>query len=400
VQPSGGQNDGNWQPGQPPPAVDPWQQAAPPDESWPPAQPAPTYPSYEVPPLQSPNAPPLNTETGYGGYQQPTSDPGHAGYQQPVSDPGYAGYPQSPPPYAQVSPPVQPQYPPPQPTSGYGAYAPPPPPGYPPQPGFLPPQPKKSNTGMIVGLVAGGIVLVLLVAVGGAYAAGAFGRPKASTSTPAALPTTTAPATPPTQTPDSTATTTAPPAATSRDLATLDSSSTDQTPFQLEQFFPVPTFTGGSGQVYTRSGIGFYSGCENVGGARMKPILKTQGCGNMAVGVYLNADKSIMTGVMVIPLPSAANATNVFNALKADNRIPPEFWIWCPPSPEPGSSVCTSSTRNNAYRMWLYGEYHRYFVVAIALHTDGRAKADEAALTKTDQECRSHVIDAIPLIRQ
>jgi len=353
-----------------------------------------------VPPLQSPSAPPLHTDPGYGGYpQQPTSDPGY-GYQQPTSDPGYGAYQQPPPVYA-PAPPAQPQYPasPMQPTSGYGAYA-PPPPGYPPQPGFLAPPPKKSNTGMIVGLVAGGVVLVLLVAVGGAYAAGAFGRPKVSPTTPVAAPTTTAPATPPSRTPESTATTTAPPQATSRDLATLDSASTDQTPFQLEQFFPVPTFTGGSGQVYTRAGIGFYSGCENVGGTRMKPILKAQGCGNMAVGVYLNADKSIMTGVMVIPMPNSANATNLFNAIKADNRIPQEFWIWCPPAPEPGSGVCTSSTRNNAYRMWLYGEFRRYFVVAIALHTDGRAKADEAALTKTDQECRSHVIDAIPLIRQ
>jgi hypothetical protein len=189
------------------------------------------------------------------------------------------------------------------------------------------------------------------------------------------------------------------PVATARDLATLDDKSTDQTPFELDQFFPVASFTGGGGEVYTRAGYGFYSACNNSGGDKLKTLLTKNGCDNMAVGVYLNHDKTIMTGVMVIPLPNASNATTVYNGIKADATIPPTFWIWCPPSGQPGANICTSPDRNNAYRQWFYGNYHRYLIVAIALHTDGRASNDEANLTKTDQDCRAHVLDALPVIR-
>jgi hypothetical protein len=262
----------------------------------------------------------------------------------------------------------------------------------------LSPLPRKSNTGLIIGLVGGGIVLVLLLCVGGAYAAGKLGNAaaKAATTPTYTLPTHGADPTGTQSDPADTDTPT--PTQTTRDATTLDDASTDQTPFVLTQFFPDDSFTGGGGETYTRSGTGFYSACENTGGTKMKALLQKNGCKDMAVGVYLNHDKSIMTGVMVIPLPNAGNATTVYNGIKADSTIPPEFWIWCPPSPEPGYKICTSADRDNAYRMWYYGNYHRYLVVAIALHTDGRAKADQAALTKTDQDCRAHVVDAMLLI--
>jgi hypothetical protein len=188
------------------------------------------------------------------------------------------------------------------------------------------------------------------------------------------------------------------PRVTARELSTLDSSSTDQTPFTLDQFFPVTSFTGGGGETYTKTAAGFYSACENSGGTKFKALMKQNGCGNMAVGVYLNAAQNIMTGVMVMPLPTAANATNVFNGIKADSKLGLEFWLWCPPAGQPGANICTSNSRTNAYRQWWYLNFHRYMIIAVALHTDGRAKGDATALTKTDQDCLSHVVDAIPNI--
>jgi hypothetical protein len=382
-------NNEGWSPGQRPPAsVDPWQSSNQeqqsgetvsaegyPQYSVPSADPGPTFNDYAPP--QPDYGQPQQYDQGYDQqYAQPVSGYPVSGYpNQPISSHPAAGYQPQPPQMAPMG------YPQPMPAQPFGPPLAPPPP------------PKKSSTGLIIGLVGGGIVLVLLVCVGAAFAAGKIGSDAAKS-----LPTYTVPTDGPYPTGDTnnpTGEATPSPSATIRDEATLDDSSTDETPFLLAQFFPEATFTGGGGETYTRSGTGFYSACENTGGAKMKALLQKNSCGSMAVGVYLNASKTIMTGVMVIPLPKAANATDVYNGIKADDTIPPEFWIWCPPAPEPGNAICTSADRDNAYRMWYYGNYHRYMVIAIALHTDGRAKADQAALTKTDQDCRAHVVDAM-----
>jgi hypothetical protein len=401
VQPTGGQNN-QYSPGQqPPPAADPWNQQQPsgdepvsaesyPQYSVPSADPAtslqhyaqpdadygaPMSPAYDVPvynqqppPVQPP--PPLDYGFPQPGYVSPPP-----GYPQQQSAPPYLSQPVT-------APPVQPLYQPP-------AYA-------PPQP-VLPPPVKKSNTGLILGLVGGGLVLLLVICGGVAFAAGLFNDNKDRKASQSAT------ATPTDGTPSAagSAEDSPPPSpvATARDLATLDDKSTDETPFELDQFFPAATFTGGGGEVYTRAGYGFYSACENSGGDKLKTLLTKNGCGNMAVGVYLNHDKTIMTGVMVVPLPNASNATAVYNGIKADSTIPPTFWIWCPPAGQPGANICTSADRNKAYRQWFYGNYHRYLIVAIALHTDGRPSNDEVNLTKTDQDCRAHVLDALPVIR-
>jgi hypothetical protein len=424
VQPTGGQNN-QYSPGQqPPPASDPWNQQPPPSgdepvsaESYPQysvpsadpatslqhyAQPAADYgapvnQAYDVPvynqpppPVQPPVPPP---PPDYG-FPQPGYVSPPPGYPQQQSAPPYPQQ-QSAPPYPQqqsappylsqpvTAPPVQPLYQPPQ----YGA----PPP-------VLPPPAKKSNTGLIVGLVGGGLVLLLVICGGVAFAAGLFSDNNKDRKTSQSTTATPGDGTPSAATSAEDSPTPSP-AVTARDLATLDDKSTDQTPFELDQFFPAATFNGGGGEVYTRAGYGFYSACENSGGDKLKTLLTKNGCGNMAVGVYLNHDKTIMTGVMVIPLPNASNATAVYNGIKADSTIPPTFWIWCPPAGQPGGNICTSADRNNAYRQWFYGNYHRYLIVAIALHTDGRASNDEVNLTKTDQDCRAHVIDALPVIR-
>ncbi len=404
MQPTGGQNNRN-SPGQqqPPPAVDPWSQ-----QSGEEPVSAESYPQYSVP-----SADPATSLQHYAPPPQDYAEPVSPGYSNPdyatsappdygnAAPPNYAtsappdyGFPQ--PGYVSPPPGYPQQQPPPPPPAVYRQ--PPFPPAYAPPPAYGPPPPppvKKSNTGLILGLVGGGLVLVLVICAGVAFAAGLFSDDskkagQTSSSGPTGGPSAV-------DSPDNSPSPS--PAATARDLATLDDKSTDETPFELNQFFPVATFTAGGGEAYTRSGYGFYNACDNSGGDKLKALMTKNGCGQMAVGVYLNKDKTIMTGVMVIPLPNATNATAVYNGIKADATIPPTFWIWCPPSPEPGAGICTSPDRNNAYRQWFYGNYHRYMIVAIALHTDGRASNDEVNLTKTDQDCRAHVLDALPQIR-
>jgi hypothetical protein len=320
---------------QPPPAEDPWQHEA---------------PLYSVPPV--------SPEPGFSDYAAPDQNLPPADY--------------SPPPEYTPPPPPPPVYQPPAPVYG-------PPPMYQPTP------PRGPRTGLVIGSVAGGLVLALLVFVGVGYATGLFGGPddQHDKAAPAPSP---SPSKRPSPSPSA-----SPPAA-----SPLDNSSTDQTPFTLEHLFPHDSFTGAGGETYARNGVGFYSACENSGGDTLKGLLQQNGCGNMAVGVYLNKAQSIMTGVMVIPLPSAANATAVYDGIKADADIPPTFWIWCPPAPAPGAGICTSAGRDKAYRQWYYGAFHRYLLIAVALHTDGRAQGDQAALTKTDEDCRTRVLADLP----
>jgi hypothetical protein len=106
-----------YQPYQPPPPAAPWASPATPYEGAPAAAPPPAYPYQQPPPYQQQPPP----------YQQP--------YQQ---QPPYQGYP-----------PAPPGYPPPY-GQGYGPYG-------------QPPVKKKSRVGLIIGIVAGVVVLCLAV---------------------------------------------------------------------------------------------------------------------------------------------------------------------------------------------------------------------------------------------
>ncbi len=90
---------------------------------------------------------PYGQQPGYGDpYGQPSGPPG-GGYGQPSGPPGYDPYGQQQPGYGQPAGYGQQQ-------PGYG--------GFPP----APPQQKKTNVGLIIGLVAGGLVLLLCVGCG------------------------------------------------------------------------------------------------------------------------------------------------------------------------------------------------------------------------------------------
>ncbi len=135
---------------------------------YPPAQPTqPTPPGYDAPAPYGPTQP---AQPAY-----PPSQPGYTGPQQPPSQPGYPGYP------------------------GYtGGYA-PPPGGMPPY-GAPPPAPRRSNTGIILAVIGGAVILAIIAVV----AFLAIGRPT-STGTASATATATLA---PTNTPAPTATAT------------------------------------------------------------------------------------------------------------------------------------------------------------------------------------------------
>jgi hypothetical protein len=148
-------SQGDWQPANPYGTPDPYGPygSPPPQYGPPPTQPQPGYqqPSYEQPGYQQPSyEQPSYEQPGYQqpGYQQPSYQP--PGYEQPA-------YPQSP---------YQP--------SPYGA-----------------PPPKKGSSGLLIGVIAGVVLLVLALCGVGVWALMKAGQNSTTTSSTPGLPTAT-----------------------------------------------------------------------------------------------------------------------------------------------------------------------------------------------------------------
>jgi hypothetical protein len=279
--------------------------------------------------------------------------------------------------------------------------------GPPPVPSFVAPVPVRDPLGSPGALIGGlaGVLLMILVLGFGTYAVlggegdnggertqnAAANRGTTGTSGPSGR---AAPTTPGARTPTASPTPTQP---AFRDASSLDSVNTDKTPMELTQFFPSASFSA-EGQSFTRSGAGFYSACENTGNTSVKDLMRKNSCGNMAVGIYLNADRSVMIGVMVIPLPGASNAKAVFDAVSASADLRSELNIWCPAAGEPGADLCSKQLPASTYRYFGYLAFHRYAIIATGAYTDGRTKGDDAYVGKVDTLCIKHVVDSIPKV--
>jgi len=262
------------------------------------------------------------------------------------------------------------------------------PPAYPMVP--TPPQ-RGSNTGLIVGIIAGGLVLVLVLIGIAAVALSKSGGTPVSNASGGSNPSTATSATP-SRTPSAT-----PSRATSRDLSTLDSVNTDRTPFEARQFFPEDSFTSRN-DTYALTGAGLKDACADVGGSRMSAVLAAHGCASMQVGVYLNTAKTVMTSVMVVPLPDAASASAVKSAMLSDTTLGNDLSFYCTRPPDPGSQLC--ATRVPDLRWWYIPEtFHRYFVISLTVYTDGKTPTDNTVQKNASSDCLIQTLAAIPKIR-
>ncbi|GEM_PF-2406177 len=346
---------------------------------------------------------PSEEQRQFGAWQPPAHIP-----QQP-SAPPYPPYPSSAPPY----PPAPPPYPPalPYPT-GALPYPPPYQLGLPGYPGSVP-VPPRTNSGAAVGIAIGGVLLLVLLLGGGfllfkpsssgAHPVSASASGSGSATTPATTDsyrpgsTTTRPGSTTTR-PTATTTTYTPPRTTYRDETTLDSEKTDRTPMELQQFFWNNSVSGRSGASYTLAGAGFYSACDDAGGKQISGLLRANGCGNMAIAVYLNSGKTVMTTVMVMPLPDTASATNVSNAISTDNTYGNDLHYHCPRAPETGSQLCPTAPAG--IRWWTsHKYYHRYFVIAMSLQTNGQNPSDSTVVGTASADCWVEVVSNILVIR-
>lgn len=338
------------------------------------------------PPPQNPGAPPPLPGDGLppssGGAQPPSSGgalpplPGdNAPYSSPPGPPGYGeAPPPGPPGYDQTSygfdpamsgPPAggPPGY---DPTGMYGP-RPPGPESMPP-----PPQPPKSRTGMIVGIVAGAVVLLLLVGGGITAVAvhlhnSAKDRASEASASAAASESSSSSGYDESESPSSS------PSPTARDASTLDEESTDETPFEMSQFFPN---TVGS---YSLAADGSFSACDDSGGSATQSLMNKHGCGDMATASYLDSG-TYLASALVIPLTSADDANSVVSTFKEGGEAFTGLRYFCPKSGT-GSSVCDAGN-NPRWYAW-YVSYHRYVLVTTILRLDGKDTDGSSSAAKS-----------------
>ncbi len=263
-------------------------------------EPGPGQPDYSQP--GTPNAEPPGYGSPYPSYEQPAS--GQPAYGQEYGQPPYS----QPDPYATQqysSPPDYPQqYSGPPADQGYGqtqalpAYADPGQPGGPAYPGYPgygtpPPPPKKSNTGLIVGVVIG--VVVLLVCVGTGI--GVFAL---SNADPTASGTPTAGAT---STPTDDSTPSDGPSTTDGDK--LASRTTDSAPLSLSEFSQ-SSYSVGSGS-FERTGEDESSSCSLAVDGKAKSLVRTLDCSQVASVTAVNSAGCVITfGAINLPDEEAA----------------------------------------------------------------------------------------------
>lgn len=243
------------------------------------------------------------------------------------------------------------------------------------------PPPQRNRGGLIAGLAVGG--LILLLACGGVSWWAGTRHTASDESSSGATPSSTRSS--PRYSPSATAS----PSPTSRSSGLLASSTTDTTPFLLTQFFR-PSFVSADGLSYTSSGAGFYSACLDAGGSKIDSLMEDNGCGSMAVGIYLNAAQDVMVGLMVIPLPESANATAVFEAIK-DSATRSELAYFCSGDSLPGNDVCNMASTRDVLRYIGYINYFRYAIIASEVYVDGRSSGEKDPLATAGHDCIAQV---------
>lgn len=240
------------------------------------------------------------------------------------------------------------------------------PPGMPPGP-FAPP-PKKSNTGLVVGVVAGVLAWVLVFCVGGGalayHAAGDLGLRSGGASHSQS----------PRHSPSPTYSPSPSPSPTARDPYTLDDESTDETPMDLDQFF-ADDIDG-----YELAADSMYSVCSDAGGDATESLLrKHSSCGAMPTADYLDTTHRLVASAMVIPLSTSSDANAVESVIQEDAKNMTSAWTelnyFCPKNGT-GSHACDNYPYWRAY----YSAYHRYFLVVTLLRFEAGTTPDSAAV--------------------
>ncbi len=270
-------------------------------------------------------------------------------------------------------------------TGGYGA------PGQPggpyPAPAYGGGRPPRPGGGGRTAVVVISVLAVLGTAVAAvAYATGPKGHSSPVAFQTSALPLPTGSANPlgsPSPGPDDQSSAPAPetsepgfdsPTAEAFDWNSLNSSSTDPTPFTQDSLLP-QSFVDSQNITYALEAAGEKKCVQSTMSENVQSVLDKYGCKEAMTGSYLedssvekvSSNNDILISVQIWPFPDATTATAVEKALAAASNK--QFSIWCPTT-GPGAAPCNSQNYYSAASWWSLQSDYRYVVEATAVYTN------------------------------
>ncbi|MGH3727837.1 MAG: hypothetical protein ACRDTU_03685 [Micromonosporaceae bacterium] len=244
----------------------------------------------------------------------------------------------------------------------------------------VPPPPAKSNTGLIVGLISGAVVLLLVAGVVGLFLYSSDER-----QNPVANPSAAASGTP-SESPSSS------PSPEGTDPESLDSAETDETSLSTATIFPDTSFTGDSGEEYALAGTLKTSACTGVGSGAAKSVMRDNDCDDMVVGVWLTSDEKLFSALLVIPFETDSVADEVHSDLVQDKQdVIDALTYYCPSDGKPGAKLCKRDSDNLPTWYASFSTFHRYVFIAISLYTDGHRTKDMSTVDDVTSDTVGYV---------
>ncbi|MGH3740734.1 MAG: hypothetical protein ACRDT8_09530 [Micromonosporaceae bacterium] len=225
------------------------------------------------------------------------------------------------------------------------------------------------------------LVLLVLLTIGGIYLMGERKQPPVADPSPAASAS---------ESPSPS------PSPSGIDPASLDDEETDETPLRTSHMFPDTTFTGSNGDEYALAGTLEADACAGVGSGVVKELMKRHDCDRMVVGVYLNSDEKLFSGLLVIPFSDADEAEAVEGEIIEDKQEHINaLTYYCPSTGQPGADQCKRKADNPATWYASFKTFHRYLLVSISLYTDGRRTKNLDDVNQMASDIKVHVTQAM-----
>ncbi|WP_039819134.1 hypothetical protein [Nocardia otitidiscaviarum] len=173
------------------------------------------------------------------------------------------------------------------------------------------------------------------------------------------------------------------------DWGTLQSATTDTTPFTSEALLP-HSFRDAMNVEYTLRAGGVQDCITTEMSQNVKDILAQYNCTHMVAGSYVDHSNQILVSVNVLALPTSSDADSLYETMKGQVQ---DWAVWCPQQ-GPGASVCDSYIGAATRSGWGSKSY-RYVYKSTALYinltedtdiTDWLDAAAEAAVSEAGPE--------------
>lgn len=173
------------------------------------------------------------------------------------------------------------------------------------------------------------------------------------------------------------------------DWGTLQSATTDTTPFTSEALLP-HSFRDAMNVEYTLRAGGVQDCITTEMSQNVKDILAQYNCTHMVAGSYVDHSNQILVSVNVLALPTSSDADSLYETMKGQVQ---DWAVWCPQQ-GPGASVCDSYIGSATRSGWGSKSY-RYVYKSTALYinltedtdiTDWLDAAAEAAVSEAGPE--------------